>query len=519
MDETEILAKFERLLTEVTDRGSSSIESLLQVVDEETAHLIRLAAIPHQLTLTLLCVLAPDIAEEAAEEHLEELANYSFFIPDSNGVALHDQTRRELFEWWLNKGDAAEFTLANTRLAEHFTRELSKYSEDDGEVYETLLRQRMYHLLGADQHAGFAVFEGLSRRARYQHRSSECATLAKLVHDYDPVLTPESRAWLAYHEGKLAVDLKQAERAGALLDSVLNAPGAPLLARAAALMRLGQLHHSAWQLDEAERFYTQSLEIAESNDEARRLLPRVKHDLGALYRDRKDYDRACDSLYDARELASKFGNRYICATILNSLGRLYLDQRQIDMAIKTFQESCAELEITGEQSGLASVCSNLGNAYLELGDLEESYSLFERSLKLSQDAGDTLAQANTLNNMARVLRAQNKTEEAADVLSRAVILFQDVHSNFEAAVALQNRARSYRRLGKLDLAETSLHEAEALFHSEGADDKVAEVIAEIATLHRKRGLPWWLWVCIAFSGLPFVLFVVLIFVLILFHKL
>jgi len=114
--------------------------------------------------------------------------------------------------------------------------------------------------------------------------------------------------------------------------------------------------------------------------------------------------------------------------------------------------------------------------------------------------------------MARVLRAQNKTEEAADVLSRAAILFQDVHSNFEAAVALQNRARSYRRLGKLDLAETSLHEAEALFHSEGADDKVAEVIAEIATFHRKRGLPWWLWVCIAFSGLFFVLLAVLIFI-------
>ena len=351
----------------------------------------------------------------------------------------------------------------------------------------------MYHMLGANQADGFKEFERLLGRARYQRRFSECAALARLVRDYDAVLTPEHKIWLIYHEGKLAADRSQTDLAEQLFEQVLDGDGAPPLAQAAALMRIGNLKHRAWKLDEAESLYGRSLALAESHESARSLLARLKHDLGVVCRDRNDYIRARTYLLEAQTLSKQQGDYHIYPTILNSLGRLYTNLHQYEKAINSFTEGLAELEARGETFEIATVCSNLANAHLEKGHYDKSYELYQRSLKLSTAFANSIAQAEALNNLARVLRAQQKLlKEAASMLAEAAAIFLERGAKYRAGVALQNKGRCCRSLKQLNLAEQSVHQAGELFRQEGAAKKIAEVEAEIRSLHSKEGMPWWL---------------------------
>ncbi len=80
----------------------------------------------------------------------------------------------------------------------------------------------MFHLFGVDQVEGFAEFRRLLGRRRRSFRLNECKGLIDLVHEYDPVLTPERADDLAYHEAVLAADLRRWERAEELFGGLLE---------------------------------------------------------------------------------------------------------------------------------------------------------------------------------------------------------------------------------------------------------------------------------------------------------
>lgn len=508
MDTHKLLTDFASLLNSHTSEGNSStVESFLSLLEPDTADAVRRSAIPHEATPRLLQILVPGLDSEKAKQLCEQISSYSFVIPDGDGgFSFHDQTRQELFDWWLTRADAAQFARLSMALVEQFSGKLATLSESDGEVYETLLRKRMYHLVGADQSQGFKEFERLLSRARYQRRFSECAALAKLVHDYDAVLNGEHKAWLTYYEGKLAADRNQNESAEQLFQEVLGMAEASPLTKAAALMRLGNLKHRASNMEEAKRIYLQSLDLAESHEGARCIVARIKHDLGVVYRDTRDCGCAQSLFEEGLGLAKAQSDPHIQATILNSLGRLHTDSRRFDEGIKAFTEGLAILEPIGDRFEIATLCSNLANAHMERGNYGKSYELYERSLKLSVESGNSLGQAEALNNLARVLRAQHKLDEAVRMLSDAATLFLSKGDRFRAAVAMQNQARCYRSLRQVDLAEKSFHQAEEMFRSEGANRKLAEIEAEIEALGLKEKMPWWVWLCAALV----VLFVALV---------
>jgi tetratricopeptide (TPR) repeat protein len=510
VDTHKLLTEFANLLNSRTVGGNSStVESFLSLLEPETAEVVRRSAIPHESNPRLLQILVPGFDSEKARKLCEQIASYSFVIPNGDGgFSFHDQTRQELFDWWLTRADATQFTRLSMALVAQFSGELAMRTESDGEVYETLLRKRMYHLVGADQAQGFKEFERLLSRARYQRRFSECATLIKLLRDYDAVLSDGNKAWLTYHEGKLAGDRNQGETAGRLFQEVLGMAEASALTKAAALMRLGNLKHRASSMEEAKCIYGRSLELAESHEEARCIVPRIKHDLGVVYRDTRDCGCAQTLFEDGLALAKAQSDPHMEATILNSLGRLHTDSRRFDEAIKTFTDALRILETIGDRFEIGTICSNLANAHMERGNYNKSYELYERSLKLSLECGNSLGQAEALNNLARVLRAQRKLDEAVTMLGDAVALFLSKGDRFRAGVALQNQARCYKSLRQVDQAEKSFLQAEELFCLASAVMKRAEVRSEIRTLRKTEKMPLLVWLCAALVVLLMALIVI-----------
>ena len=277
MDTRKLLDDFATLLTPRTASPSSStVEAFLSLLEPDIAEAVRRSAIPHEITPSVLQVLLPSLAPERIRALCGRIATYSFAIPDGDGgFSFHDQTRQELFEWWLLHADPILFADLSNALVTEYSRALDNLAEAESELYEMLLRKRMYHLVGANQTKGFSEFERLLGRARYQRRFSECAALVKLMQDYNAVLNKTHLAWLTYHEGKLAADRNQVEIAEQLFHKLLNMAEAPPASKAAALMRVGNLKHRASQMDTARELYLAALNLAESNQTGGRIIARI----------------------------------------------------------------------------------------------------------------------------------------------------------------------------------------------------------------------------------------------------
>lgn len=234
---SELFAEFQKLMApRVEGAVGTSVDVVLQVLDPAHANLLRLCAIPHHFSPQILRVLAPGLDWEQAEARCRKFAQLSFIVSDADGLVLHDLVRRYLFTRWLKPEAAGEFRAASARLVKFFDQ---PSPESAASAQESRPRNWMFHLIGADQERGFQEFEALCRRARRQLHLSECATLIRLVHEYDPILPPDLANRLAYHEGKLASDLREWARAEELFQRTLAAEQTPPILRLKALLRLG----------------------------------------------------------------------------------------------------------------------------------------------------------------------------------------------------------------------------------------------------------------------------------------
>lgn len=500
------LREFERRMQATAEAGpAASAELLLDVMDPSAARLFRLGTIPHQFDVDILHALAPDHSRAEIEQRCEEFGALSFVTASVDGWSVHDAVRRHFFAQWFKPPVREEFAAASARLADYFGQqaEVSR-----GELAETARRRRMYHLIGADQEAGFQEFERLLRRARHDRMYSECSQLLRLVHEYDGFLTTRYRLWLAYHEAKLAADQRNLGAAEAAFRQLLAEPDASPELRAAAYVRLGYVHGDRRDWDEAIACFERALALAENTEAARHSLPRVLHDLGAAYREKGDLERAEGLLARSIQMAQEQHNLSALALAYNSLGVLALKRRDVRAAIDAFEKSLDALLRNDELFRTAQVYNNLGLAYSDLPDWARSAEYFRKSLGIKEKAGDTLGQASALNNLARVQASEGDVKAAIGSSTRAIALFTEMHDLYDAALAMHNRGKLYHRLNDNASARQDFTRAMEQFRALGKSAEAAAVAQDLEALDVKVGLPWWAWVAVVLFSLVVVLAII-----------
>lgn len=506
-DVTDPLREFERRMQATAQAGpAGSAELLLDVMDPGAARLFRLGVIPHQFDVDILQTLAPEHARSEIQQRCEEFGQLSFVTASVDGWSVHEAVRRHFFSQWFKPSVREAFVSASARLAEYFQRQADVSS---GELAETARRRYMFHLLGADQQAGFEEFEKLLRRARHNRLYSECSQLLRLLHEYDGYLTTPCRLWLAYHEAKLAADLHDLDQAEAAFRNLLKDPDAPTDLRSAAYVRLGYVHSDRRNWDDAVRCYERAMALAETSEVARHSLPRLMHDLGAAYREKGELERAEGLLRQSIEMAQEQHNLSDQAAAYNSLGVLALKRRDVRAAIDAFEQSLDALQRNEELFRTAQVYNNLGLAYADLPDWSRSGEYFRKSLDIKAQAGDTLGQAAALNNLARVEASEGNLQAAIDSSTQAIALFTDMRDLYDAALAKHNRGKLFHRMRDTARARQDLTEAAEAFHALGKSAEAAAASQDLEGLGAQAGLPWWVWAAVALFVLM-VIFVVLV---------
>jgi tetratricopeptide (TPR) repeat protein len=502
---SELLQEFGRLLDGLTSGTlGSSTGVLLQLLEPEKADHLRLCAIPHEFGPEILQVLVPAMSKEQAEARCRELAELSIVSSVDDELSLHSTARSEIFGQWLHPENRAAFTEASKRLVSYY---------DDPNIHladEWRLHRRMFHLLGADLSRGFADFEQLCRTARRESRWSACANLISLVHEYDPILGPEIAAWLSYHEGKLASDLRDFERAEHLFEALIAAPTASDELRAKALLRQGFIFGARREFDRAIESYQAALRLSESLVGTSFKEYDVLTSLGEAFRDSGELQRAEQLLQQSLAGAEAVEDLSAMANADNALGALYLRRREGTSAATYFQNSLACLERLGDRFRSAQVYNNLGMVNSELGEWDKAENYFQQSLEIKRQAGDTRGQAMTLLNQVRVFRRRNDFAQAVGLNRQAATLFGEIRDTYCQAEAQRTLGRTYAAMNDLEKAREALRNAAALFERCSSGEKAAEVREEAEKLGRKIGLPWWAWLTIIVPLAAFLLLVLLL---------
>jgi tetratricopeptide (TPR) repeat protein len=487
---SDALRKFDALLASLS-AGESSIEALLSLLPPQSAAQLRLCAIPHEFNPRVLQALVPDLEIAAAEGRCEEFGGLSCVVAAPNGLAIHPTSRSVLFREWLRSERLEEFRQASARLVSFQNGASAAAASAEQEVQQ---HSHMFHLLGADQERGLAEFEELCRRARQERRLAVCSTLIRLVHEYDPVFTAAQTATLAYHEGKLAADMRQWERAELLFRRIVDSSAAAPDLIVRAHVRLGELAAEQGDLDRAIEQY--GLAETRMTESSAAQTPRyhILRSLGEAYRERGDYAEAERLLVSSLGLSREANDLLASSDTYNSLGTLYWRRREIEKATAAYQTSLDHLVNAGRRFQAAQVYNNLGMIYADGADWEEAQRAYEKSLEIKREAGDTLGQARTLTNLVAVYQGQQRLEAATEACQEAIHLFEEVGHRRGLAHAKRTLGRLYLAGGERDAARKALKESVDLFERQKAGREAAMTHEELATIDAQVGIPWWTWV-------------------------
>jgi len=402
-------------MTEITDRitPEMSEEEVLGVILDEimaraepdVAEAIRFCAIPHWFNEEIIAWLRGEGVKpsQRSGEILATLTELTFVGPyHERGWAYHENVRDLLLRRWRER-DGEEFQELSGRAAEYFGQKAEAATGEECDEWE---RERMYHLLVADEERGFELFYSMFGWATKFHRLSTCDHLLKLVEEQWRYLTREHQLWWRFGRGKLKYDSSEWEEALEIFEGL-------------------------WKED-----LPSILESALAND------------LGSLYHDKGEWERAIEYYERSLAIAEKVDNKHRMATTFNNLGLVYRDKGECERAIEYYERSLAIAEKVGDEHGLAAALHNLGLVHQDRRGWKQAIEYYGRSLAINEKLGDEYHKGMVLWNRAATYYQMDIAEKALVDIEQAVAIFKKFSSlHLEPARGLLEKIRAKARGG------------------------------------------------------------------------
>jgi tetratricopeptide (TPR) repeat protein len=213
------------------------------------------------------------------------------------------------------------------------------------------------------------------------------------------------------------------------------------------LTTVDMMHQTATQLMTARQFAKAAEELEKVvQQEPGRIA--AWQDLGACYRELKEYDKAAGAFMSAQKLdpqrldiLSNLGHSQIMASEAATKADPN-DTAQMDAAIKTY-ESMLALDATNYDANV-----HLGFLYQKAGKLDKAAGYYEKALEGNPE--DT----QTLGSLAGIYADQKRNDDAIAAYNRAI-----------AASTGDTRSRFRSQLGKLLISEQQFDKAAAVYDS------------------------------------------------------
>ena len=458
--------RLERITPEMSEEEALSLilDELMDRAEPDVAEAIRFCAIPHWFNEETLAWLRGEGREpsQRTREILAALTELTFVGPyHDRGYAYHENVRDLLLHRWRQEnaerfqelsGAAAAYYADKlgvgkswlARIADKVRRALGWEKAPTKEQRAEWQREEMYHLLVADEERGFNLFSSLFNRAVRFYQLSTCDLLLGLAEEQEGDLSPDNQLWLRFCKGRVAYESALWDEALEIWKA-LEEEDLPEGLEGTLANDLGLLYQDKGEWDKAIEYYQRSLAIKEKVGDEHGMSTTFNN-LGEVYRVKGEWDKAIE--YFERDLAicEKVGDEHGMASTFNNLGLVYQDKGEWDKAIEYFERDLAICEKVGDEHGMAPAFNNLGLVYDAKGEWDKAIEYYQRSLEIKEKVGDEVEAATTMRNVALLYEGMERYDEAVELLERVVKIEErvghpDLTRDREELERIRNKAR------------------------------------------------------------------------------
>lgn len=300
---------------------------------------------------------------------------------------------------------------------------------------------------------------------------------------------PTNRARSHLHLG--VVDLKRGRLASATAHleasrTLFRERGESLLA-ASVRRRLGIAYWQRGRLDDAERVLEAALDRFERAGD-RVGVARCRNNLGLVLEEREQNDVAQTCYERSLQTSRDVGYRPGELKSRINLGNRALEDGDLGEATTQYR-AVRELSATlGDRETAATALNNLGVVAFDRDDLDAAASAYRESLEVCRDIGDRRGEARAMNNLGQVARERGDLDRAVERLRESLAIRQEADQRVGQARTRHELGRSLADRGDLTEAREHLDAALETFESFDADERTAEVLADLAAVARERAI-------------------------------
>lgn len=190
------------------------------------------------------------------------------------------------------------------------------------------------------------------------------------------------------------------------------------------LRMLGIIFYDLGMYYESETAITNALELIEKNTLADSLKTGCYNQLGKIYRQLNNHERALDYYEEALELSLKTRDSFV---VLNNMGNIYKEQQKWAEA-EGFLKHAYSLSLQiKDSSNMARVLDNLSFVQYKSGDKEALQKLYE-ALQIRQQINDNKGIYSSYRHLALCFLEENKKEQAYFYAEQALKTAEMVNS-------------------------------------------------------------------------------------------
>ncbi len=176
----------------------------------------------------------------------------------------------------------------------------------------------------------------------------------------------------------------------------------------------------------AEGYLKRALQIRLNRDST--LLATTRVNLGRLYNEKKEFEKAIEQFYEALRLIHKNKDPYNYAMTLNNLGLCYFDSGDQENAFKYYTQSVDIKKQIGDKSGLASTFGNIGTIYYNKKEFKKAIDYYLESEKMAVETGALEYRVSAYYNLHNCYLNTNNISEAKKTFETYVNLKDSLYN-------------------------------------------------------------------------------------------
>ncbi|NOT75833.1 MAG: tetratricopeptide repeat protein [Cyclobacteriaceae bacterium] len=248
---------------------------------------------------------------------------------------------------------------------------------------------------------------------------------------------------------------------------------------------LGSAKQASGEYDSALYYLNQSIETSSKDDSLS--MPNVLNNIGIIYDEKGDYDKALQSYFKGLQMAQKTGAVTIQAYILSNIGIVYKKQKQYDKVLEYYTTALELYKKLNSSFGITVTSGNIGSVLLQTKEYQKSidYSLIAK--KGYEELGYTRYVPYTLGNMAIAYDSLHQPDKAEGYYRQAYNEHLKFDNQYEAAYNSKNLVFFYLKNHKVSEAKLFADKAIASAEKIGAKEMVRDSYNAMSRIAKELG--------------------------------